>query len=541
MIYLLSFIVAMAVSMAAIPLLIRAAPTVGMIDIPDSRKVHETPIPRVGGIGIVIGALVPILLWAGTDHWLISYIFGCGILLVFGVWDDIKELGHYAKFAGQLAAVIPIVYYSDIYVFHLPFIGFDEIPPAIGKPFTVFALLGMINAINHSDGLDGLAGGMATLSLACIGYLAFLAEGYTVLMVVIATMGGVFGFLRFNNHPARVFMGDGGSQFLGLTLGVLAVVLTQNVNPALSPALPALFLGLPIADILAVFWLRAYGGMNWFRATRNHIHHRLLERGFDHYESVVVIYAVQIFFILCAIFLSYESDWLIASIYVGVCALIFVLLTLGEKVNWIAHTGRGQSRLSSIILAFKEHRMVKKIPSAVVEIAIPALFLVVVTFADDVPNDVAVSSLVLAVILFISMKFGTGPHTFLTQAIVYVTAAFVVYIQSGHIDIDDDLRNLVDIIYFVPLVVIIGLVVRLSSEGRFSSSPMDYLVIFIALFTGVLLQNQPSQAELGFMVVKMVIVFYGCEVIINRMTTRWNVLNLSTAASLVILAAKGLG
>ena len=541
MIYLIDFIVAMSISMALIPLMIRMAPTVGMIDIPDARKVHEVPIPRVGGIGIVVGALVPILLWTQHEPWLSPYIFGCVVLLVFGVWDDIKELGHYTKFIGQLIAVIPVVYYSDLYVAHLPFIGLEEISPAIGKPFTVLAVMGMINAINHSDGLDGLAGGMTTLSLACIGYLAFMAEGFVVLTIVVSVMGGIFGFLRYNNHPAQVFMGDGGSQVLGLTLGVLAVTLTQQVNPALSPALPALFLGLPIMDILAVFWLRAHSGMNWFRATKNHIHHRLLELGFDHYESVVIIYSIQIFFVLCAIFLSYESDWLIISIYLGVCALMFLLLTFGESRNWIAHQAHGRSRFTDTINTVMQHKLFKSAPIKIIEIAIPVFFILIAVLSHNIPKDLAISSIGLVLILSAFMIFGQRLNILILQAAIYVTAAFIIYIESDYLGLSDGFFHIAEISYFVPLAFIIGLAVRYSEESRFKTSPMDYLVIFIALFAGILLRDDPSMANLGFLVVKLVIVFYGCEIIISRKKNiRMNLLSVSSAVSLVIISYKGL-
>ncbi|MBI3440555.1 MAG: undecaprenyl/decaprenyl-phosphate alpha-N-acetylglucosaminyl 1-phosphate transferase, partial [Proteobacteria bacterium] len=227
-------------------------------------------------------------------------------------------LGHYVKFVGQFLAVIVVVYYGNLYVTYLPFLD-AELTATIGKPFTVFAMVGVINALNHSDGLDGLAGGMSLLSLSAIAYLAYLvdegaARNITIL-IALATIGGVIGFLRYNTHPARVFMGDGGSQFLGFTSGFLTVYLMEKVNPALSPALPALILGLPIIDILAVFVQRIYHGMNWFRASKNHIHHRLLQLGFDHYEAVVIIYSVQIVLVACAIMLPYEPDLLIAPLY----------------------------------------------------------------------------------------------------------------------------------------------------------------------------------------------------------------------------------
>ena len=164
------FFTALVVSVAIIPVMIRLAPRLGMVDLPDPRKVHTIPTPRVGGVGIVIGSLIPILLWVPLDNAIVAYLFGALILLVFGLWDDSRELGHYVKFIGQFVAVLAVVYYGDVYVKTLPFADLEPISPTIGKPFTVFAIVGMINAVNHSDGLDGLAGGLSVLSLSCIAY-----------------------------------------------------------------------------------------------------------------------------------------------------------------------------------------------------------------------------------------------------------------------------------------------------------------------------------------------------------------------------------
>ncbi len=153
-------------------------------------------------------------------------------------------------------------------------------------------------------------------------------------MISLATAGGLLGFMRFNTYPARIFMGDGGSQFLGYTLGILAVLLTQEVNPVLSPALPLLLLGLPIADILAVFAQRIYHKMNWFRASKNHIHHRLLDLGFHHYESVIVVYSVQALLVLCAVLMPYAMDASILLTYLVVVSAVFVFLYLAERGGW---------------------------------------------------------------------------------------------------------------------------------------------------------------------------------------------------------------
>ena len=309
--------------MALIPLMIRLAPALGMMDKPDPRKVHAVPIPRVGGVGIVLGALLPLAFWLPWNDLTLSYLMGSVVLLIFGIWDDIKQLGHYAKFVGQFIAVLTVVFHGDLYISYLPFMGMEPIDDAVGRVFTVIAMVGVINAINHSDGLDGLAGGESLLSLGGIAYLASQAGDTVVTMIALATMGGVFGFLRFNSHPARVFMGDGGSQFLGFTLAFLVAYLAKIGNPALSPALPALLLGLPVVDILSVLVRRLRGGMNLFKATKNHVHHRLLELGFYHYESVVIIYTLQIMFVVTAVLMPYESDVLLLSVYLFFSTLIF--------------------------------------------------------------------------------------------------------------------------------------------------------------------------------------------------------------------------
>ena len=156
--YMLAGIVAMSISMAITPLAIRFAPLLGMIDVPDERKVHTHIIPRVGGLGIVIGLITPLLIWSPMGDFLSSVIFGVFVLLLFGVWDDIMDLGPYTKLLGQFLAAISVVYYGDVYVWNFPFIGLDALPEYIGKPFTVIAIVTVINALNLSDGLDGLAG-----------------------------------------------------------------------------------------------------------------------------------------------------------------------------------------------------------------------------------------------------------------------------------------------------------------------------------------------------------------------------------------------
>ena len=170
---LLGLFLAMAISVVVIPVCHRMAPWLGLIDRPGERKVHAAPIARVGGWGIFAGALVPIVLWVPLEPVVLAFVFGSSVLFVFGAIDDRFELGHYWKFLGQFIAVVPLVFWADFYVQRVPFVD-EPLSFVVGGTFTVFALVGMINAINHSDGLDGLAGGESLLSLIAMGLLVYL-------------------------------------------------------------------------------------------------------------------------------------------------------------------------------------------------------------------------------------------------------------------------------------------------------------------------------------------------------------------------------
>ena len=539
MIYLLTFFTALVVSMTTIPPMIRLAPRFGMIDNPDPRKVHTVPIPRVGGIGIVVGALIPLLLWVPLDEAMRAYLFGSLVLLAFGVWDDSRNLGPYSKFIGQIIAAVAVVYYGDVYIASLPFMGFNLLPVDIAKPFTVFAIVGMINALNVSDGLDGLAGGLSILSLICIAYLAFLADGFTVMLIVVAALGGVLGFLRYNTYPARVFMGDGGSQFLGFTLGFLAVVLTQKVNPALSASLPLLFLGLPIVDMLAVIVQRLHHGISPFTATKHHIHHRLLELEFDHYESVVIIYVTQCVLAASAIFLAYESDWLIFGIYLTVCALLFTFLAVVERSGWRAHSTTGVSRLATVVNAARKHKLITKLPTVLVITGVPIYFIFVSLGINKVPRDFSVGSVLLVAVLFGYLLLGKRKDSFVLQAVNYAASAFMVYLGTKFLAQANPAIEMAFIWYFGILALAVALTVRYASDFQFSTTPMDYLVVFVVVFAGIVLNLLPEKTLLGVMAVEVVVLFYACELIVNRAKRLWSPQNIVTLGTLSVLGVKG--
>jgi len=537
---LLLVIVAMSTSMALIPLMIRLAPALGMMDAPDPRKVHTAPIPRVGGVGIVVGALIPLMIWLPWTHLTVSYFLGSLVLLVFGLWDDARELGHYVKFVGQFIAVLLVVYYGGLHVSLLPLGGMEPVGLAWGEAFTVFAIVGMINAINHSDGLDGLAGGESVMSLAGISYLAYRAGDVTGLFIAFAALGGVFGFLRFNSHPARVFMGDGGSQFLGFTLGFLAVYLTQVANPALSPALPALLLGLPIVDILAVFAQRAWHGMNLFRASKNHIHHRLLMLGFHHHESVVVIYSVQALLVITAILLPYESDVLLLSIYVLVCAALFGFLMWAERSGWRANNMRRRDQTARMRERIRFGRSVTRLEGYLIRGLLAVFLLGGALFSTQIPRDVSVAAAVLFLLLFLRLIAGYRFWFLFLRLIVFIAVASIAYLLELYPPAMLIAYGELAYVYYLALAIGIVLAIRYSSERNFEVTPLDYLVVLIVMALALLSEGGYANPALVRMVVQLIILFYAAEVAIKHMRSRWNVFTSSVLGALAILSIRGM-
>lgn len=331
----LAFLIAAGLSAALIPPATRLARRLGMLDYPTNRKVHIAPIPRTGGWGIVLGALVPVLYMQSVDPLLLSYLVGALVLFGFGLWDDAANLNHRVKFVGQIVAAAGVVFWGDLYVTRIPFLG--ELPELYARPFTVFALVGVINAVNHSDGLDGLAGGECMLSLAAILALLLPAVGAADSMALLActTFASTLAFLHYNRHPARVFMGDTGSQFLGFTLGVLIIYLTQIAERQVTPTAALLLIGLPVFDILVTLALRIRCGMSWFAGSRNHIHHRLLDRGFGHYRAVGLLYGIQALLVTVAYLLHQQSDYVLVACYVLICGGGLSVLVIAERRGWI--------------------------------------------------------------------------------------------------------------------------------------------------------------------------------------------------------------
>ena len=541
MVVLLITVTALAVSMMVIPVMLRLAPQLGLVDRPSARKVHHIPMARVGGWGIVVGSLAPLLIFLDLgDPLSQSFLWGALVLLAFGTWDDSREVGHYPKFVGQLLAVIPVVYYGDLWVYRFPFLD-EELPAWIGQPFTVIAIIGVINALNHSDGLDGLAGGEALLSIIAILLLGYQADGGDLVYVGAAVIGGLLGFLRYNTHPARLFMGDSGSQFLGFTLAFMVVLLTQQTNTAISPAAPALLLGLPVVDIITVLGQRIYHGMNWFKATKNHVHHRLLDLEFSHYQSVVIIYSFQAALVLTGVYLCYSWDWLIITVYLAAHGALFAVLLGAKRAGWRANRRGGATRkLDKVLRWVATSALCTRLPIVLAAVAISLVFLAAGMFVSQVPRDFGLMSLALFAVIVITFLYRKQEKPVSSRAVIYATGVFVAYLWSRYTPVPLLTNGVADIVIFGSIAVLIGMSVRCIRDVGFATSPMDYLIVFATVVFAITLSGSPEKQLIAEIVVKSIILLYGCELILHHARRNLNLLSAATVASLGILAYRGL-
>lgn len=540
----LVFIVAMFGTMALIPPLMRVATWLDIVDLPDPRKVHSRVIPRIGGIAMIVAAVALILLWAPYTKTVLWYLVGVAVIALFGVWDDRSQLDYRVKFLGQLLAIFFVVLGGDVQIRFIPFGDLEPLHYQISVPLTVFALLGITNAINLADGLDGLAGGTTFISIAVIALLASMAQDTTLVLLCAAVLGGIVGFLRFNTHPAQVFMGDAGSQFLGFSAGVLVLILTQQSNPAISPVIPLLILGLPILDTLLVMAQRIYERRSPFKPDKNHIHHKLLALGFHHYEAVVVIYAIQAVMVTSAVFMCYESDALNSVWFVLICVAIVVFFRIAERTGWRAHTPseeEGHSPLARLAGRIKASGALVRYPMLYVCLAVPGYLVYSISHSAPLPLDttLTLSAMLGLMITLLVFHRWRAWITVVDRIVICTAIAAAVYYGLSGIEASTNLLTSENCV-FIGLVIALTLLYRYSPNCTFRATSMDFLVIFAVMVLPNMLGGVTAQNIISEVATKAVVLYYATEFAISQNPGRARLIRLTASGVLALLVARGL-
>ena len=304
---------------------------VGAMDIPNERKVHKVPMPRLGGLAIFFGFLLGYMLYGTHSSQMNSILIGSFVIVLTGILDDIKPLKASVKFAGQLVAACILVFYGNFLMTNITAFGLDINFGPFSYFLTLFFFFLCINCINLIDGLDGLAGGIISIYFLTIGIICVIQGSIGLDYVLTFIMlGSTLGFLVHNFNPATIFMGDSGSMFLGFIIATIALLGFKNVTLT-SLIIPLLILAIPILDTLFAILRRMLKGESISTPDKFHIHHQLLKRNFSQRQTVVIVYLINLLFAFASIVYILKDANLGYIIY-GILLIIVTLFVVKTNV-----------------------------------------------------------------------------------------------------------------------------------------------------------------------------------------------------------------
>jgi UDP-GlcNAc:undecaprenyl-phosphate GlcNAc-1-phosphate transferase len=358
--YGIGFLAACLISLLLTPLVKKFAFWVGAVDAPNHRKVHTRIMPRLGGLAMFTAfagayfVISPAISVINQDAGL-ALLLGGLVIVITGALDDRFQLSPRWKLLGQLiAAIIVVAFGFKIDFLNVPFGASWNLISWISIPLTIFWIVGVTNAINLIDGLDGLSAGVSGIATATIMVVALLtggSSGMTVVLLSAILLGSIVGFLFYNFHPAKIFMGDSGALFLGFSLALFSIMGFKQAT-LVSFLVPLLILGVPLSDTFFAILRRYVNKMPISAPDKSHLHHCLLQLGFSHRATVLIIYGISLVFGLCAVLMSQATLW----VAILIAAALFCILVVGAEAIGIISKSRRP------VLSFLQKLRVKALP-----------------------------------------------------------------------------------------------------------------------------------------------------------------------------------
>lgn len=517
--YLYSLSLALFLTIALIPLLIRVSARLGLVDQPTAaRKVHTSAMPRTGGLGIIIGAAIPLLVLLPLDGYLRNLFVGCAIIIVFGLLDDRFELNYKWKLFGQSLAAI-VVMSGGIVLHQFPFFGLSDAPVWLSYPVTFVFLVGVVNGVNFSDGLDGLAAGTSIMGLLLIFTLALQSENAPIALMSLTLVGGALGFLRYNTFPANIFMGDAGSQFLGFVIACLAIAVTQSDSSPYSPWLPVLILGIPIMDIVQVIPVRIHKKLPLPGPDKEHFHHQLGKLGFRHVEVVAVIYLLQTILMAGAFWLRYESDLVLALFYSAFVVTILSALLVANANQW---RFRERHRQQQAAKGERRNKYLRRLGwyyhnSARFIALLLGIFFIIAGWriGDHSGLALAGGGLVAALaIAFIAIVFKFGSALF--RVVLYSACAFFAWrIADSHMVLEQEYWL---VGYMLVLVICLVTAMRMTRTQEFALTTQDLLILLVVVLAPLMPFDVIEEYAIGGIALIAAVLMYTSEFVLVRAT-----------------------
>ena len=328
-----SLLIAFGITFFAIPAIINVAEQKKLFDLPDERKIHQAPIPSLGGIGIFAGFLISLLFSLNfAENPEFQYFLAAAVVIFFlGLKDDILIISPVKKFIGQVLASFLIIYKGGVQIHSMHgFLGIGQLPVVASLVLTYFTILVIINSFNLIDGVDGLAGSLAVLASGTLGFFFFNISQPGYAMISFALAGSTISFLIYNYQPAKIFMGDTGSMLIGLINAILVIQFINFSNNEMMPLASGSAIGfsvlfIPLLDTLRVFAIRIFWRRSPFSADRNHIHHLLLDMGCSHRTITLLLVGFNIIVVI----LNYQFRQLgSTSLILGTIALFYLVIAV---------------------------------------------------------------------------------------------------------------------------------------------------------------------------------------------------------------------
>lgn len=376
MLYLLIFFSCFALTLYATPYIIEQLTKLEVIDRPGERKLHSTPVPRMGGIIIYVVSVLSFFCYS-EDLYSTKMIVLCSCLLVFcGVYDDMKGLGWRPKFVIQAVTAVGMIAFLRLYVQHIVLFGI-VLPDIIGYAILLLFIIGVMNSINLMDGMDGLLSGYAILVFLALFVFAYMYSNGVLLILTIGLAGSLLGFFKYNYHPAKIFLGDTGSLTIGFFLVLSSILLSLTANSGtLDLTFCIILLGLPIIDTLKVILIRILNKRNPFLPDKIHLHHIIFGAKVRYKTTVFVIYSITLFFIASAFYYLKFSHWEGIVIFALFAMLLLAVKFLIRKLrDSFAHRVYARFRDSVPSLVIKLYKQYY-VPVAVVLLTLLFVFMI---------------------------------------------------------------------------------------------------------------------------------------------------------------------
>lgn len=527
-----TFLMALFLTIVLVPFFRRLAYALHVVDLPQERKVHTKAMPKTGGLAMAVGIIVPLFLWAPKITFFPFLMIALLIIIGAGFLDDIMEFGSLVKFSAQILASLVVVIWGGVKIQSCGVLLPEGVVlgDQVAIPLSVFVLVGVTNAINLADGLDGLAGGISVLIFVVIGCLGLQDGNHFVVIVAAAVVGALFGFLRYNTFPATIFMGDAGSQMLGFLAGSLALWLTQK-DIVLSPLLPLLLLGFPILDTLTVMLERLYHGRSPFAADKNHFHHRLMRFGFFHSEAVLMVYTLQAVMVGAAFWLRYFNGWVLLAVYGTLALVILLAFFLAGRYKWSLRKSKIVDAQAFQLRLREHYRLILliKILFRGLQVNLGLVFLILVLPINPVADWLGLlASGALAIFVGIK-RFKAESSRLVLRWIFYLIVPTLVYMgelshsSGNYFWLSSRGLEILCNLSFLSLVTFSLLVLRFTRRSGYRSTPLDFLILIVALLVPAVIPDGLIEVPVGLVVVKIIALFFAFEVILeeSRSPNRW--------------------